>query len=110
MTKKGYATHPLFPGVWQGTIPDGATQARFNKELLMKAREAVRATAGATELVEVSFEITRVQDQFLLLLCAKSDKPESLEFWERLVESARKVLDGGKPVIFLKPETMVEVR
>ena len=109
MTRKGYTKYNLFPGVWQGTIPDGATQARFNKELLVKACDAVRATAGATELVEVSFETARVEDQFLLLLRARSKKPESPEFWGGLVESARETLDGGKPVIFLRPDAMVEV-
>ena len=109
MTRKGHTKYPLFPGVWQGTIPDGATQARFNKELLVKASDAVRANAGVTELVEVNFETARVEDQFLLLLCARSKKPASPEFWERLVESARKTLDGGKPVMFLKPGAMVEV-
>ncbi len=109
MTRKGYTKYNLFPGVWQGTIPDGATRAQFNKDLLVKACDAVRATAGTTELVEVSFETVRVEDQFLLLLRARSKKPESPEFWERLVESVRKTLDAGKPVIFLKPDAMVEV-
>ncbi len=110
MSKKGYTTYPTTPCVWQGTIPEGADKMRYDVTVLKSVRDFIHAMShGVFQLDDINFSRSGVDNQFLLLLEIKAQKPMSPEFWGKVIDDVRAELKDKKPVIFLKSTVMEEV-
>lgn len=96
-------TYPLYPVVWQGTIPAGADKMRYDTELLKHVRDSIHAKfPECFDEDQTGFSRSGVDDQFLLLIEAKSLKPMSPDFWANFAENIRAELKDKKPVVFLR--------
>ena len=102
--------YPLYPVVWQGTIPAGADKMRYDTKLLRDVRDSIHAKfPGCFDENETSFSRSGVDNQFLLLIEAKTLKPMSADFWANFAENVRAELKDKKPVTFLRTTAIEEV-
>ena len=103
-------TYPLYPCIWQGTIPEGADKIRYDTELLKHVRDSIHAKfPGCFDEEQTGFSRSGVDNQFLLMIEAKSLKPMSADFWANFAENVRAELKDKKPVVFLRSTRFEEV-